>query len=548
MKKPLYSLLALAALSLASCQPDKLLGGSAGEDGAPATITLSVTLGPQTKAFADGSQANQLYAGLYQIGGTQQEPTFTHVAHKEDPIAINSKTASVSFEGQIHRGNDYRVVLWAQKNGAPYAIDWATAVTTGPTVTVTETGAANDENRDAFYGFFDALNVQGVVNADVQLKRPFAQVNILVPNVNINDVNGEVRSTMTVAQAPTVLNLATRATSVPANWSFTEAVIGEAAFGKYSASHKYVGMNYVLVPQDAGGNYTVGFTVSASGGNQLSGAKALDNTPLRPNSRSNLAGNVFAEDFNMNVNITVVPALGQVATPTFSPVAGSYDVAQNVTISCTTDGAVIHYTTDGTDPTDQSAVYSTPIAVSETTTLKAIAVCGGAYDSEVASATFTIGGQAPAPSVVYTLTPTNGTNSSYADNCDITIDGITWNLTGNSQMSPWRIGGKSLDNQDRELYSKTAIIQDISSIEVTHGEASGITVNSVKLIVASDSSFETVVSEITKNDFAANSTMTFERPGGKSWANCYYKFVYNVTVSVSSNKFVSFTSAEFTGI
>ena len=35
-------------------------------------------------------------------------------------------------------------------------------------------------------------------------------------------------------------------------------------------------------------------------------------------------------------------------------------------------------------------------------------------------------------SLCYTLTPTNGSNNSYAGNCDIEISGITWNLTGNS--------------------------------------------------------------------------------------------------------------------
>ncbi len=152
-----------------------------------------------------------------------------------------------------------------------------------------------------------------------------------------------------------------------------------------------------------------------------------------------------------------------------------------------------------------------------------------------------------AESVVYTLTPATGSNNNYAANCDIEIGGISWNLTGNSQMIPWRIGGKSLSSVDRVLYSKNAISEDISKIAVSHGEASSITVNSVTLVVASDSSFETVVSEISKNDFAASSTMTFNRPDGKSWANCYYKFVYNVTVSGNNNKFLEFVGADFTG-
>lgn len=78
------------------------------------------------------------------------------------------------------------------------------------------------------------------------------------------------------------------------------------------------------------------------------------------------------------------------ATPTFSPVAGTYTAAQSVTISTTTEGATIYYTTDGTDPTTDSNVYSSAINVGTTTTIKAIAVKEGNNNSSIASATYTI--------------------------------------------------------------------------------------------------------------------------------------------------------------
>lgn len=53
-------------------------------------------------------------------------------------------------------------------------------------------------------------------------------------------------------------------------------------------------------------------------------------------------------------------------------------------------------------------------------------------------------GGATTPVVLYTLTPTNGTNNSYAGNCDVTVNGIVWNLTGNSQINPWKFGGKKI--------------------------------------------------------------------------------------------------------
>lgn len=79
-----------------------------------------------------------------------------------------------------------------------------------------------------------------------------------------------------------------------------------------------------------------------------------------------------------------------VATPTFTPNgASSFTGTQSVTISCTTVGATIHYTTDGTAPTASSPVYSTALSLTSTTTVKAIAVKAGMNDSATATATFT---------------------------------------------------------------------------------------------------------------------------------------------------------------
>lgn len=136
-----------------------------------------------------------------------------------------------------------------------------------------------------------------------------------------------------------------------------------------------------------------------------------------------------------------------------------------------------------------------------------------------------------------------GSNSSYAGNCDVESDGITWNFNGNTTINPWRLGGKSLTGTDRTVYTKTAIADDVTKVEVAHGTASSITVNSFKMLVASAADFSDAVSY--DGTFTASATATFTRPEGTSWANKYYKFVYNVTVSGSSNKFVQFSGVKF---
>ena len=78
-----------------------------------------------------------------------------------------------------------------------------------------------------------------------------------------------------------------------------------------------------------------------------------------------------------------------VEKPTFSVAGGSYLDAQSVEINCATADADIYYTLDGTDPSSASTPYSGAISISETKTLKAIAIKGGDV-SATASATYTI--------------------------------------------------------------------------------------------------------------------------------------------------------------
>ena len=81
---------------------------------------------------------------------------------------------------------------------------------------------------------------------------------------------------------------------------------------------------------------------------------------------------------------------GTVATPEFSVASGAVNSGTSVTISCSTEGAKIYYTTDDSDPTAESTPYSEAISVTEAVTLKAIAVKSGMNNSAVASVSYTI--------------------------------------------------------------------------------------------------------------------------------------------------------------
>lgn len=158
------------------------------------------------------------------------------------------------------------------------------------------------------------------------------------------------------------------------------------------------------------------------------------------------------------------------------------------------------------------------------------------------------------PVVVYSFTPnrTNnsnyGSNGSYAGNCDITIDGITWNVTGvtnSTSYDGWRLGGKSITSEGRAMYSKTAIAADVTKVVVAHA-AFNITVNSFTLTVhntAADAAAGTNAVATLTGAVSTSVPTEFVKADATSWAGKYYRLVYNVTnTSTTSNKYVQLSS------
>ena len=100
---------------------------------------------------------------------------------------------------------------------------------------------------------------------------------------------------------------------------------------------------------------------------------------------------------------TPVEPVEQAAAPVFTPAAGTYTQAQQVEITSATPEAVIHYTTDGSEPAAESPVYTEAVTVDQDMVLKAIAVKEGMRNSTVASAAYRI--QIPEPEKQTVTTP-----------------------------------------------------------------------------------------------------------------------------------------------
>jgi N-acetylneuraminic acid mutarotase len=168
-------------------------------------------------------------------------------------------------------------------------------------------------------------------------------------------------------------------------------------------------------PTTASTVYTGPITVSSTG--------TIRAIAVAPNYANSL---VSTEFYTINLQAA--------ATPTFSPAAGTYTSVQTVTISDSTVGAAIYYTTNGSAPTTSSSQYSGPITVASSETVQAIATEMGYGTSDVASAIYTINlpppnfglaesastltvGSGGRGAVTLTVTPQNGFNAAVSFSC-----------------------------------------------------------------------------------------------------------------------------------
>jgi hypothetical protein len=139
----------------------------------------------------------------------------------------------------------------------------------------------------------------------------------------------------------------------------------------------------VLQAHDASNVATTLYSSDANAARDQAGAAVEFSVPTVSNGKVYVAVSKEVDFYGL---------LSSVATPMFSPVAGTYTGAQTVTIKDATAGAKIYYTTNGTTPTTASTLYSGPVTVSASEPLEAIAAAAGYTTSRVGGALYTING------------------------------------------------------------------------------------------------------------------------------------------------------------
>ncbi len=145
----------------------------------------------------------------------------------------------------------------------------------------------------------------------------------------------------------------------------------------------------------------------------------------------------------------------QVSTPEISPNSGSFVNSVEITITCATNGASIYYTTNGDTPTTSSTLYENPFTLTETATVKAIAIKADFDDSGIATATYTLSENQSAASDLFiseyiegatgsnkALEIFNGTGSDV----DLSIYSVKLGANGGTWNSPITLSGTLTNN------------------------------------------------------------------------------------------------------
>ena len=305
MKKIIIPAISLAALLLTgACSIDERTSGDNGDE-ALLTLNMGLDGAVQTRAIGDGIGADHLKYVVFDVNGNRIPGI---EIFDEDVEFPTTQTITLA------KGQTYMIAFWAQNKACT-----AYEVSDEMVVTIDYEGAfSNDETRDAFFKTVK-VTVTGDAELDVELTRPFAQINV---GVTTEDWNAAVAAGITITeskavvkQAASILNLIDGTVENPVDVTFdfatipTENLSVDLDGDGTPETYKYLSMNYIL-PNDG---TTTGdasttlsdleFTFSPETGNDITLTQGLDAVPVQRNWRTNIIGQILSGDLSINISI-----------------------------------------------------------------------------------------------------------------------------------------------------------------------------------------------------------------------------------------------------
>lgn len=326
---------AAAGMLLAtSCSNDELDTVQSGNE-AQVTFSLATEGGIATRVISDGTGAKKLVYAVYKLDaegtpvlqkvvGSNSDGQFVDTEAFDDGL---TETVSVT----LAKGQTYQVAFWAQN---PSCTAYTTTDLTN--VGVSYQDAANNKDvRDAFFKTVE-FTVQGNQTIDVELKRPFAQINV---GVYKKDWEAAVasgieieKSSVVIKNAATSINLLTGEVgdeTTDVEVSYTLAIIpdedlkvdlnDDKDFDDENEVYKWLSMSYILVADrnaDTDNSGVSGdkratleslqYTFAPKSGNNITFGDGLNSVPVQRNWRTNILGQILTGDIQFNITINPI--------------------------------------------------------------------------------------------------------------------------------------------------------------------------------------------------------------------------------------------------
>lgn len=316
-KKLFLGMFAAAGMLLAtSCSNDELDVVQSGNE-AQVTFSLAAEGGIATRAISDGKTANKLVYAVFDSEGkplsvfdVDNDGVYEH--QKTETISdITSTPHKVTIT--LAKGQTYQVAFWAQNEAC-------TAYNTSDlkNVVVDYGGLNNDETRDAFFKT-ETITVKGDEERRIELRRPFAQINVGVTEA---DWNAAVASGVTVSESKVVIKNAAKSidlltgevkgeveveygfSDIPTDPEILEVDVNRDGAIQDDEKYKYLSMSYILTSAERTTLESDGlqFTFKSSG-NDIVFDEGLHQVPVQRNWRTNILGKLLTGDITFEVVI-----------------------------------------------------------------------------------------------------------------------------------------------------------------------------------------------------------------------------------------------------
>ncbi len=334
-KKLFLGMFAAAGMLLAtSCSNDELDVVQSGNE-AQVTFSLGLEGGIATRAaISDGTGAKKLVYAVYKLNadgtpvlqnvvGSNNEGQFVDTEAFDGGL---TETVSVT----LAKGQTYQVAFWAQN---PNCNAYTTTDLTNVEVSYNQ-ATNNNDVRDAFFKTVE-FTVSGNQTIDVELKRPFAQINV---GVYKTDWDAAVKSgieieksSVVIKDAATSINLLTGevgdettdvevsylSNTIP-NEDLKVDLNEDKDYDDENEKYKWLSMSYILVADRNAdsGNGVLGderdaleslqYTFSPKSGNEITFGDGLNSVPVQRNWRTNILGQILTGNIEFNIRINPI--------------------------------------------------------------------------------------------------------------------------------------------------------------------------------------------------------------------------------------------------